>query len=160
TEQRGRMERAGVTPAEGMKLSYGERVIDFSPPFERVSYGELFRKQVGVDMLDGEAVRGEARGGGLHEVEEKAIGVLVAELFDHLAEPALAEMRSGAERPVFLYDYPAALCPLTKRKAGDARIAERFELYVAGMELANAYTELNDPFVQEATFSAQLAGQK
>jgi lysyl-tRNA synthetase class 2 len=60
--------------------------------------------------------------------------------------------------PVFVYDYPAALCPLTKRKKGEPNVAERFELYIANMELANAYTELNDPVMQEATFRQQLAG--
>jgi lysyl-tRNA synthetase class 2 len=60
--------------------------------------------------------------------------------------------------PVFVYDYPAPLCPLTKRKRDNPNIAERFELYVHGMELANAYTELNDPITQEETFSQQLAG--
>jgi lysyl-tRNA synthetase, class II len=61
-------------------------------------------------------------------------------------------------QPTFVMDYPAALCPLTRRKADRPQIAERFELYIAGMELANAYTELNDPDVQEANFSAQIAG--
>jgi len=59
---------------------------------------------------------------------------------------------------VFVYDYPASLCPLTKRKRENPAIAERFELYVHGMELANAYTELNDPVMQEQTFQQQLAG--
>jgi len=62
--------------------------------------------------------------------------------------------------PTFVRDYPAALCPLTRRKKGDPGIAERFELYVAGMELANAYTELNDPAVQEENFRIQLRGQE
>ena len=73
---------------------------------------------------------------------------------------SLRNRRWPRARPVFLYDYPAALCPLTKRKRDEPAIAERFELYIAGMELANAYTELNDPVVQEATFSKQLAGQR
>src|SRR5205085_2832369 len=77
--------------------------------------------------------------------------VLVQELFEHHVEGKLVG-------PVFVYDYPAALCPLTKRKTGDHRLAERFELYVRGMELANASTELNDPVTQEATFRRQLAG--
>jgi lysyl-tRNA synthetase class 2 len=60
--------------------------------------------------------------------------------------------------PVFVTDYPAAICPLTKRKRSDPRLAERFELYIHGMELANAYTELNDPKLQEELFRTQLAG--
>jgi len=60
--------------------------------------------------------------------------------------------------PIFVYDYPASLCPLTKRKRGNPALAERFELYIWRMELANAYTELNDPVMQEATFRQQLAG--
>ena len=55
-------------------------------------------------------------------------------------------------------DYPASLCPLTKCKAGRPEIAERFELFVVSMELANAYTELNDPDVQQANFEAQVRG--
>jgi len=61
--------------------------------------------------------------------------------------------------PVFVIDYPASICPLTKRKQGDPNIAERFELFVQGMELANAYTELNDPLLQEELFRTQLTGQ-
>ena len=59
--------------------------------------------------------------------------------------PLRGEGRGHLTGPVFVHDYPAALCPLTKRKRGNPAIAERFELYVHGMELANAYTELNDP---------------
>src|SRR5439155_21856602 len=77
--------------------------------------------------------------------------VIVHHLFEEKVESKLAG-------PVFVYDYPAALCPLTKRKRGNPAIAERFELYIHGMELANAYTELNDPVMQEATFRQQLAG--
>ena len=62
--------------------------------------------------------------------------------------------------PTFVMDYPASICPLTKRKQGQPDIAERFELFVQGMELANAYTELNDPDLQEKLFSQQLEGQK
>ena len=62
--------------------------------------------------------------------------------------------------PVFITDYPASICPLTKRKRTDPSIAERFELFVRGCELANAYTELNDPDLQDKLFRAQLEGQK
>ena len=80
--------------------------------------------------------------------------VVVHHVFEHVVEPVLA----AETQPVFVYDYPAALCPLTKRKADNPAVAERFELYICGMELANAYTELNDPVTQEATFRTQLAG--
>jgi len=149
-------ERAAALKLTGLELPYGARVLNFAPPFARKSYGALFKEHVGLAMGDVEGVKAAAKARGLHEWEHKAHDLLVGELFEHLAEPAL----KGLDHPVFVYDYPAALCPLTKRKKGEPGIAERFELYVAGMELANAYTELNDPFVQEQTFSAQLEGQK
>ena len=146
----------GSVGSAELKLPFGERTIDYTPPFLRESYADLFLRHVGVDMMDVPAVQRRAAEEGIQEVARKDHDLLVGELFEHKAEPAL----EAYDRPVFVYDYPAALCPLTRRKPSDPRIAERFELYVAGMELANAYTELNDPFVQEATFSAQLAGQK
>jgi lysyl-tRNA synthetase class 2 len=77
--------------------------------------------------------------------------VVKNEVFEEKVEPAL----SG---PVFVTDYPASICPLTKRKRDNPKIAERFELYIQGMEIANAYTELNDPDLQERLFRTQLAG--
>jgi lysyl-tRNA synthetase class 2 len=74
-------------------------------------------------------------------------------VFEEMVEDAL-------EGPVFVMDYPASICPLTKRKTSDPRVAERFELFIAGMEIANAYTELNDPDLQEQLFRTQLQGQK
>jgi lysyl-tRNA synthetase, class II len=145
---------------DGRQLPYGEQTVDFTPPWQRARYADLFREHVGVAMDDHEAVRRRATESEVPlELKDKKTGllttkehdVLVHELFEHHVEHSL----SG---PVFVYDYPAALCPLTKRKAGDPSIAERFELYICGMELANAYTELNDPILQEATFRQQLAG--
>ncbi len=154
-------ERLASQPAEPsaqpatLILKYGERTIDFTPPFHRVSYADLFRTHVGVEMTDTAGVQKVAVTHGLHDLNKKEHDVIVGELFEILAEPQLEKL----DRPTFLYDYPAALCPLTRRKPGHPEIAERFELFVAGMELANAYTELNDPEIQEATFSKQLAGQ-
>jgi len=141
-------------------IPWGEKQIAFRPPFERASYGDLFRTHVGVDMTDRDGVKAKAAefrvptqlrtaGGGSIDKEHD---VLVNDLFGEIVEPMLVG-------PVFVFDYPAALCPLTKRKAAEPHLAERFELYVHGMELANAYTELNDPFTQEATFRKQLVGQ-
>jgi lysyl-tRNA synthetase class 2 len=134
----------------GMQLPYGEHTIDFTPPWQRASYGDLFRQHVGVAMDDAEGVRRAAEATGF-----PTAGKHPDVLIHHLFEAKVEEHLIG---PVFVYDYPAGLCPLTKRKRDNPAIAERFELYVRGMELANAYTELNDPVMQEATFRQQLAG--
>ncbi len=124
--------------------------VDFASPWPRRKYAELFEQYAGCSMRDAEAVAAIAR---KHGFETKGVhpDVVIQEVFETLVEPHL-------EGPVFVIDYPASLCPLTKRKADDPNIAERFELYVRGMELANAYTELNDPRLQEQLFSTQLAG--
>jgi lysyl-tRNA synthetase class 2 len=75
------------------------------------------------------------------------------EVFEQRVEDHLAG-------PVFVMDYPASICPLTKRKRSEPALAERFELFIQRMEVANAYTELNDPDLQEQLFRTQLAGQK
>jgi lysyl-tRNA synthetase class 2 len=134
----------------GMKLPYGEKVIDFTPPWRRASYGDLFREHVGVAMDDVDGVRRAAEQTGF-PTAGKHHDVIVHHLFEEKVEDKLVG-------PVFVHDYPASLCPLTKRKRDNPALAERFELYVQGMELANAYTELNDPVTQEATFTQQLAG--
>jgi lysyl-tRNA synthetase class 2 len=77
--------------------------------------------------------------------------VIKSEVFEEKVEDALMG-------PVFVTDYPASICPLTKRKRDNADVAERFELFIQGMEVANAYTELNDPDLQEQLFRTQLAG--
>jgi lysyl-tRNA synthetase class 2 len=134
----------------GMHLPYGGQVIDWTPPWQRRTYADLFREHVGVDMDDDAAVRRVAEQKGF-TTANKDHDVVVHHLFEERVEDKLVG-------PVFVYDYPAALCPLTKRKAGNPKVAERFEPYVLGMEFGNAYTELNDPVLQEATFRQQLAG--
>ncbi|MCU0706250.1 MAG: lysine--tRNA ligase [Fimbriiglobus sp.] len=142
-------------------IPWGDKQVNFTPPFQRAKYGDLFCQHVGCDMQDRAAVKAKASEfkvpDKLHDEKtktsvEKEHDVLVNDLFSEVVEPHLVG-------PVFVYDYPAAICPLTKRKPSEPHIAERFELYVHGMELANAYTELNDPITQEATFRKQLAGQ-
>jgi len=131
---------------------WGDHEVDFTPPWPRHAYYDLFREHAGVDPHDLAAVRSRAEALGI-AAGGKDLDVLVGEVFEATVEDALAG-------PAFVVDYPAALCPLTKRKAADPRVAERFELFVRGIELANAYTELNDPLLQEELFRGQLAGQK
>ena len=147
----------------GRTRPFGGRDYHLDPPFPRHKYADLFLEHARVPMTDADGVRRraieagidpEVRDAGKAPVAAKEHAVLVHALFEAVVEPELEKF----DRPVFVYDYPAALCPLTKRKRDDPTLAERFELYVAGMELANAYTELNDPIQQEATFRHQLAG--
>ncbi len=134
----------------GRHIPYGDKLIDFTSPWQRKKYADLFHIHVGVAMDDTEGVSRAFSALGLNPTG-KHHDVLVHHLFEEKVERNLAG-------PVFVYDYPASLCPLTKRQAGNAAVAERFELYIQGMELANAYTELNDPLMQEQTFRQQLAG--
>jgi lysyl-tRNA synthetase class 2 len=131
---------------------FGDHQVNYQSPWRRATYGELFREHVGVDIEDVAAVENVAVSLGM-QTKGKHPDVIVQELFEAKVEDKLMG-------PIFVYDYPASLCPLTKRKHGNPKIAERFELYVCGMELANAYTELNDPITQEETFRMQLAGLK
>jgi lysyl-tRNA synthetase class 2 len=126
--------------------------VDFSPPWARRTYSSLFEEYVGTDIYDSPGVRSRAGERGISTAGKDDL-VIVGELFEEIVEPTLLG-------PVFVVDYPAPLCPLTKRKTGNPSLAERFELFVQGMELANAYTELNDPDLQESLFRGQLAGQK
>jgi len=132
------------------KLPWGNAQIDFTPPFARKTYDEVFAEHTGVAANDHAAVTAVAQQTGL-ETAGKDPDVVKSEVFEAKVEDALVG-------PVFVYDYPASICPLTKRKAGNPAVAERFELIVRGMEVANAYTELNDPDLQEQLFSVQLAG--
>ncbi len=141
--------------SDSLVLPWGEEEnasqIDFTPPWPRRKYAELFAEAAGCEMSDTAAVAELARSKGI-DPTGKHPDVVINELFELLVEDHL-------EGPVFVIDYPASICPLTKRKQNNPAIAERFELYVKGMELANAYTELNDPKLQEELFLTQLAGQ-
>jgi lysyl-tRNA synthetase class 2 len=151
----------GASSVAARTLPWGEKSVTFEPPFQRAKFGDLFKEHVGADMMDKAGVKEKAaafkvpltiKDEKTGKPIEKEHDVLVNDLFGEVVEPKLTG-------PVFVYDYPAELCPLTKRKPSEPHIAERFELYVHGMELANAYTELNDPDTQAKTFQKQLAGQ-
>uniref|UniRef100_A0A7C2JZZ5 Lysine--tRNA ligase n=1 Tax=Schlesneria paludicola TaxID=360056 RepID=A0A7C2JZZ5_9PLAN len=131
-------------------LQWGDKELNVTPPFARAKYADLFREHAGCDMHDAAAVAEVAK---KHHINTagRHPDVIVNDVFEATVEDKLWG-------PVFVIDYPASMCPLTKRKAGDPTIAERFELFVDGLEVANAYTELNDPRLQEELFRTQLAG--
>jgi lysyl-tRNA synthetase class 2 len=134
----------------GYELPWGETTINFQPPFARRTYADLFLEHTGVAADDVAGIAQLARRLGIPP-ENKHPDVVKSHVFEALVEPRLTG-------PIFVMDYPASICPLTKRKASDPSVAERFELFVQGMEIANAYTELNDPDLQEELFRTQLAG--
>ena len=131
-------------------VPWGDKKIDFTPPFERKTYDDLFKTHTGVDPTDPDAVKALAEEIGF-DTAGKHPDVIKSEVFEEKVEDALTG-------PVFVIDYPASICPLTKRKRDNPDVAERFELFIHGMELANAYTELNDPDLQQQLFETQLEG--
>ena len=135
-----------------LKLPWGETTVDFTPPFARKTYDELFGEHTGLSPTDEAGIRQMAEEIGF-ETAGKHPDIIKSEVFEERVEDQLAG-------PIFVMDYPATICPLTKRKTSNPAVAERFELFVEGMEVANAYTELNDPDLQEQLFRTQLAGQK
>ena len=133
-------------------LPFGELSIDYNRPWRRARYADLLAEYGQCDMDDMASVRKRAKELGINDVN-KDDAVVVNEVFEATVEAHLVN-------PTFVIDYPAAICPLTRQSKKDPRFAERFELFVGTMELANAYTELNDPVVQEANFRRQLRGQR
>ena len=123
---------------------------DLSAPFERKRYDELFREANGCEIDDEPAVRARAKALGIDVPDDWGYWKLASEVFEETVEESL-------QGPVFVTHYPVAICPLAKPDPADPRFAERFELFVGGMELANAFTELNDPLVQMERFEEQVA---
>ncbi|MBL8730699.1 MAG: lysine--tRNA ligase [Planctomycetes bacterium] len=139
---------AKVLAGDG-KVTFRERQYDLAPPFQKARYLDLFAQQnPSVDWFDHGAVTRRARELGL-ETKDKAPHTLANDVFEATVEDTL-------QGPIFVYDYPVAISPLAKRLAEDPRVTERFELFVAGMELGNAFSELNDPIDQQQRFEAQL----
>lgn len=135
----------------GPKRPFKGVEIDYSTPWPRRKYFDLLTEYAGVSPQDMTALRRKAASMHINEAKQDD-AVVINELFEAAVEPHLVQ-------PTFVYDYPAPLCPLTRRHPDDPAIALRFEAYVAGMEIGNAYTELNDPAVQAENFAGQLAGQ-
>ncbi|MEO8634789.1 MAG: lysine--tRNA ligase [Gemmatimonadales bacterium] len=136
----------------GSTLERGGAVLDFSAPFRRVRFVEGIQERSGLDVLsasEDEMRVGLVRAGlPLDDVSAYTGGKLLDEMFTVFLEPML-------EQPTFVIDYPKVISPLAKEHRHDARLTERFELFVQGRELANAFSELNDPDDQRARFEDQ-----
>ena len=129
------------------KVSFRGRDYDLKAPFQRVRYTELFREHAGCAFDDQPAVRRRARE--LELADPGNYWKLMNDVFEATCEEHLIG-------PVFCTDYPVAICPLAKTNPEQRQLAERFELFLGGMELGNAFSELNDPEDQEQRFAEQV----
>ncbi len=125
--------------------------INFKSPWQRLSLRQAVTEHSGIDFVqypNADSLRAKMRDMGLEVDPEKNWGRLVDELLSTFVEPKLIQ-------PVFLVDYPVSMSPLAKTKPEDNRMVERFEVFAGGMEIANAFTELNDPIEQRQRFLQQ-----
>jgi lysyl-tRNA synthetase class 2 len=132
----------------GRTLSYQGKTIDLNLPWTRMELGEALVEMAGIDIAEhptAESLVGAMRARGLQPDPKATRGKLIDSLLGDFLEPDLIQ-------PTFLYDYPRDISPLTKSKPGDPQMVERFEGFIAGMEICNAFSELNDPLDQEARF--------
>jgi len=135
-----------------MKLEYQGSTIDFTPPWRRASFVELIKKYSGLDfasLVSVDDARRAAESIGIKTPEKLGKWEIAGEVFDEKVEPNLVQ-------PVFVTDYPRELSPLSKAREDDPDFVERFELFIAGREMSNAFSELNDPFDQKARFEDQV----
>jgi len=142
----------------GDEVQYGDRTLSFAPPFQRLSLREGARaaasKKLGREVAEGElrdrdAAARLARDLHLEVKSTDGPGKIATTMFETLCEDQLVQ-------PTFVYDFPTEVSPLSKQRPDDPDTVERFELYVNGVELANGFSELNDPVEQRRRFEAQL----
>ena len=135
----------------GLQLPYGEHVIDLSKPFERITMVDAVKKYANVDfneIKDLEEARAVAREHHIEFEERHKKGDILNLFFEEYVEEHLIQ-------PTFVMDHPIEISPLTKKKPDNPEYVERFEFFINGWEMANAYSELNDPSDQRERFKAQ-----
>jgi lysyl-tRNA synthetase class 2 len=140
---------------------FGEATISFNPPFRRLSLRDsaadaasarLGRTVTEADLRETAAAANVARALGVEVKAGAGAGRIATDIFERLWETELVQ-------PTFVYDFPTEVSPLSKQKAYDPDTVERFELYAGGFELANGFSELNDPAEQRRRFEAQLSAR-
>lgn len=131
-------------------ISYGNHQLSFQRPFPRVTFREVLLRYAGIDFLEStdEQLRAFCRSHGLNHDFSMGRGKLIDEIFSALCEPHFVQ-------PTFIMDYPVEMSPLCKKHRQNPALAERFELMITGKEIANAYSELNDPIDQLERFREQ-----
>lgn len=145
------LEHCAIAVNGTSKATFGEHEIDFKAPYPRVSMTEAIQKYTGYDITrkTEEELRAFAKSIGLEVDETMGKGKLIDEIFGEKCEGNFIQ-------PTFITDYPIEMSPLTKKHRSQEGLTERFELMVCGKEIANAYSELNDPIDQRERFEDQL----
>jgi lysyl-tRNA synthetase, class II len=139
---------AAETALGSLSVPHGEGTLELGGAWKRVTMADAIRDATGIDILaekDLARLRAAAAGAGIARSDAPTWALLVDEIFSAAVEPQLIQ-------PTFITHHPTELSPLAKRSPEDPRLVERFELFLAGMELANAFSELNDPDDQRARF--------
>lgn len=134
------------------EVPYGDNVLNFTPPWQRIRLHEAIESATGIDIYahpETDALLTQVQAQGIGVPERVTWATLVDELLAECVEPKLVQ-------PTLLLDYPVALSPLAKRREDDPRLVERFEAFVGGLEIANAFSELNDPLDQRERFEEQV----
>jgi len=132
-------------------IEFEGKKIELKPPWQRMTLRDAITKESGIDFVqypNADLLRVKMREKGMEVDPQKNWAHLVDDLLSTFVEPRIMQ-------PTFLLDYPVSLSPLAKRKPGEARVVERFEAFAGGFEIANAFTELNDPLEQRERFVQQ-----
>lgn len=138
-----------------MVINYGETEINLTPPWRRVSMADIVKEETGVDFATITLEEAHAYAKKFHmqddfkyDISHTSKGDVLNAMFERFCEEKLIQ-------PTFIYDYPVEISPLTKKKRGNPEYTERFEGFIFGREICNAYSELNDPIVQRDRFTQQ-----
>jgi len=137
---------------EGLKLTYGGKEIDFAPPWRRIRLKDSLIEIAGLDpavLKDPKRAKEVARELGLELNKGISHGRILGDLFEEKVEPNLLQ-------PTFITHYPTEISPLSRRNAEDPDVVDRFELFISGREIANGFSELNDPIDQRKRFVQQI----
>lgn len=145
------LEKAAVDVCGTTEVMVGERILSFKAPFKRISIYDAIKEHTGHDVsaMDEAGLRDVCRQLAIPVDPSIGHGKLIDEIFGNVCEPHYVQ-------PTFIIDYPVEMSPLTKKHRSKAGLVERFELIVNGKEIANAYTELNDPIDQRERFEEQV----
>ncbi len=145
------LERIALAVNGTTKVQVGDHEIDFKAPYRRLPILDAIKEKTGLDLarMDEDAIRIEAKKLGIEDTDKMGRGKLIDEIFGETCEGTFIQ-------PTFITDYPVEMSPLTKMHRSKPGLTERFELMVNGKELANAYSELNDPIDQYNRFVEQM----